>query len=158
LIALCVRQHVFEPEREEEEIRALWKTAHQRVLLDEAWLSDLLARPSAPPAPVEEAGTAAVVWDPPTSPISLAQAPQPGHSSLPDGSRVPPAGGPRVDWGEALDVPSLYGREQELSTLAHWVVQEHCRLVSVLGLGGIGKSALAVRLMHQVAAHFEVVL
>ena len=27
LIALCVRQHVFAPEREEEEIRALWKTA-----------------------------------------------------------------------------------------------------------------------------------
>jgi hypothetical protein len=34
-----MQQHVFAPEREEEEIRALWKTAHQRVLLDEAWLS-----------------------------------------------------------------------------------------------------------------------
>src|SRR3989440_10349308 len=33
-VALCVQQHVFAPEREEEEIRALWKTAHQRVLLD----------------------------------------------------------------------------------------------------------------------------
>jgi hypothetical protein len=37
-------------------------------------------------------------------------------------------------------------------------VQERCRVVSVLGLGGIGKSALATRVMHQVAAHFEVVL
>jgi transcriptional regulator with XRE-family HTH domain len=35
-IGLCVQQHVFEPEREAEEIRALWKTAHQRMLLDEA--------------------------------------------------------------------------------------------------------------------------
>src|SRR2546430_9277358 len=43
LISLCVQQHVFEPEREEEEIRALWKTAHQRVLLDETWLSALLS-------------------------------------------------------------------------------------------------------------------
>ena len=31
-------------------------------------------------------------------------------------------------------------------------------MVSMLGMGGIGKSALAVSLMHQVAAHFEVVL
>ncbi len=36
---LWVQQCVFAKEREEEEIRALWKTAHQRVLLDEAWLS-----------------------------------------------------------------------------------------------------------------------
>jgi WD40 repeat protein/transcriptional regulator with XRE-family HTH domain len=158
LIALCVRQHVFAPEREEEEIRALWKTAHQRVLLDEAWLSALLTRPSAPPAQVEEAGDAAVVRALPASPISLAQASQPGYSALTTGSKALSAGGPRVDWGDALDVSSLYGRERELSTLAQWVVQERCRVVSVLGLGGMGKSALAVSLMHQVAAHFEVVL
>src|SRR5215469_11472870 len=50
-IALCVQQHVFAPEREEEEIRTLWKTAHQRVLLDEAWLAGLLTRPSAQSSP-----------------------------------------------------------------------------------------------------------
>src|SRR3989449_7820213 len=38
------------------------------------------------------------------------------------------------------------------------VVEEGCRLVSVLGMGGIGKSALAVRAMQQLAGHFEVVL
>src|SRR3989440_3585479 len=65
---------------------------------------------------------------------------------------------PRVDWGEALVVPSFYGRERELALLSEWVVQERCRVVSVLGMGGIGKSALAVRVMHRVAAHFEVVL
>jgi len=54
VLELCVQQHVFAPEREEEEIRALWKTAHQRMLLDESWLSALLARPSAAPTPVEE--------------------------------------------------------------------------------------------------------
>ena len=31
-------------------------------------------------------------------------------------------------------------------------------MVSVLGMGGIGKSALAVTLMHRVAVHFEVVI
>jgi hypothetical protein len=55
-------------------------------------------------------------------------------------------------------VPSFYDREPELATLARWVVEEGCRLVSALGMGGIGKSALAVRAMRQLAGHFEVVL
>src|SRR5579864_3864444 len=41
LIALGMQQHAFAAGREEEEIRALWKAAHQKVLLDEAWLADL---------------------------------------------------------------------------------------------------------------------
>src|SRR5205823_12614443 len=66
--------------------------------------------------------------------------------------------GPRVDWGDALDVPSFYGREEELATLEQWIVEERCQVVSVLGMGGVGKSALAVTAMHRVAAHFEVVI
>ncbi len=31
-------------------------------------------------------------------------------------------------------------------------------MVSIEGMGGIGKSALATRVMHQVAPHFEVVI
>jgi WD40 repeat protein len=64
----------------------------------------------------------------------------------------------RVDWGDALAVPTFYGREEELSLLARWIVQEDCRVVSVLGMGGIGKSALVVNIMHQLASHFEVVI
>src|SRR6516162_2918387 len=61
VIELCVQQHVFPPARKEEEIRSLWKTAHQRVFLDEAWLAAVLTQQPAPSAPVEEAGKAAVV-------------------------------------------------------------------------------------------------
>src|SRR5207237_2757483 len=67
-------------------------------------------------------------------------------------------GGPRVDWGDALDVPSFYGREQELAVLTRRVVQEGCRVVSVLGMGGIGKSALVVSAMRRMAVHFQVVI
>src|SRR5690349_9943870 len=59
-IALCVQQQVFAPEREGEEIRALWKTAHQRTLLDERWLAAVLARPPAAPASSTGVGEASV--------------------------------------------------------------------------------------------------
>src|SRR5215472_6495001 len=42
LIALAVQHQAFAPGNEAEEIRVLWKAAHQRLLLDEHWLSTLL--------------------------------------------------------------------------------------------------------------------
>ena len=68
------------------------------------------------------------------------------------------ASGPRVDWGDALAIPTFYGREDELTLLSQWIVQERSRVVSVLGMGGIGKSALAVSTMYQQAEHFEIVI
>jgi transcriptional regulator with XRE-family HTH domain len=56
LITLGMQQQAFPAGREEEEIRALWKAAHQKVLLDEAWLHDLLA-PLSPVALSPRAGT-----------------------------------------------------------------------------------------------------
>lgn len=64
----------------------------------------------------------------------------------------------RIDWGEAQAVSSFYGREQEMAELTQWVMQDRCRVISVLGMGGIGKSALAVNLMRQLASHFEIVI
>src|SRR2546421_5454204 len=42
LLAFAVGQHVFPSGREEEEVRAFWHAAHQKVSLDEPWLHRLL--------------------------------------------------------------------------------------------------------------------
>ena len=44
VMTLAVQASAFPPGREAEEIRALWKAARQKVLLDEQWLSTLLGR------------------------------------------------------------------------------------------------------------------
>jgi WD40 repeat protein/transcriptional regulator with XRE-family HTH domain len=55
-----------------------------------------------------------------------------------------------ADWGEAPDVSIFYGRGEELNTVQRWVVQENCRLIVLLGMGGIGKTSLCVKLAQQI--------
>jgi WD40 repeat protein/transcriptional regulator with XRE-family HTH domain len=133
LIALGMQQQAFPAGREEEEIRALWKAAHQKVLLDDVWLHDLLASPG----PV-----------PHSPPVGMPAA-QAGAE---------PAAFPRVDFVEALDVSHFAGREVEVAEVSQWIVQERCRLVTLIGMGGIGKSMLASLLGNRLAPHFEAVL
>jgi WD40 repeat protein len=64
----------------------------------------------------------------------------------------------RQDWGEALDVSLFYGRTEELRTLEQWIVTDRCRLVTVLGMGGIGKTAIAAKIAAQVQHEFEYVI
>src|SRR5205823_2901969 len=133
LVELGVQLQVFAAGREAEEISALWRAAHQKLLLDEDWLHALLA----PPAPV---------------PLF----PQAETLVAPAGSE--PAAFPRIDWVEAIDVSHFAGREVEVAELTHWIVQERCRLVTLVGMGGIGKSMLASYLGLRLAPQFEAVL
>ena len=131
-ITLAIEHHAFPVGLEAQEAHALWHASHQKVLLDEAWLGRLLSGINPHPASKAEDGAA-------------------GGLALIAKSR-------HVDWGDALSVPAFYGRKWELDLLTEWIVDERCRVVSVIGLGGIGKSALAVHLMHELAEHFEVVI
>jgi len=60
----------------------------------------------------------------------------------------------QIDWGEALQTSQFYGRENELAELQHWIMADRCRIVAVLGMGGIGKTSLVVRLVEQVKDGF----
>src|SRR3989449_1737852 len=133
LIILGMQQQAFAAGREEEEIRALWKAAHQKVLLDDAWLRDLLAS---------------------ARPVQLS--PPAGTPAAHEG--VEPAAFTHVDLVEALDVSYFAGREVEVAELSQWIVQEHCRLVTLLGMGGIGKSMLASYLGLRLVRQFEAML
>lgn len=59
------------------------------------------------------------------------------------------------DWGEAPDISAFYGRTEELTQLEQWLVHDRCRLVALLGMGGIGKTALSVMVAEQLQNEFD---
>jgi WD40 repeat protein len=63
-----------------------------------------------------------------------------------------------IDWGEAPDTTGFVGRNEELATLQQWIINDRCRLVAILGSGGMGKSSLSVALVKQIQQNFTLVI
>lgn len=64
----------------------------------------------------------------------------------------------KIDWDEAPEVSVFYGRDTELKTLKEWIVSDRCRVVALLGMGGIGKTAIAVRTAEQIQDEFDYIV
>jgi hypothetical protein len=63
-----------------------------------------------------------------------------------------------TDWGEAIDVTTFHGRVAEINTLTQWIIDARCRLITLVGMGGMGKTALETKVARDLQEQFEFVI
>jgi NB-ARC domain len=80
------------------------------------------------------------------------------RSPIPPNSPQNKSQSPIIDLTDAPELPYFYDRTSELSTLKQWILQAHTRLITVYGLSGIGKSAIALQLIEQTQTEFDYII
>lgn len=138
LLALALQQGVFPAGQEAAQIRAFWNAAHQKVLLDETWLSELLTQPSSSQA-VGAGGPSAG-----SEQVSAASSPPLALWTVPYARN-----------------PHFTGRDELLSELERRLAPKetgqpitlrHAALTqaqAIKGLGGIGKTQTAIEYAYR---------
>lgn len=121
-IALAVQHRAFPAGQEVENIRELWKAAHQKVLLDESWIVSLTSSVTA------------------IASQNLTTAPS---------ARVPQLRDNQRSFGFPFQPTSFIGRREELAKIAHILQDPSCRLLTLLGPGGVGKTRLALEVAER---------
>jgi hypothetical protein len=59
---------------------------------------------------------------------------------------------------EAPELTTFYDRTSELTTLKQWILEDHTRLITIYGLSGIGKSAIALKLIEEINTQFDYII
>ncbi|MGD1713147.1 NB-ARC domain-containing protein [Dapis sp. BLCC M172] len=65
---------------------------------------------------------------------------------------------PHQDLDEMPELGDFYNRTTELETLTTWILQQHSHLIALTGITGIGKTTLAVKLVHQIKDNFDYII
>ena len=63
-----------------------------------------------------------------------------------------------LDIDTAPEITEFYGRTDELNTLKTWLIQDYPRLITLVGIIGIGKTTLAIKLIEQIQTQFEYIV
>ena len=108
--------------------------------------------------------TAETATQPDSAPTTLPPAAQ-SNSIVPSSTpatlpalKSEPKTEPQHDWGEAIDTTFFHGRREELAQLQTAILRDKCRLVAILGIGGIGKTSLAAKLARTIHSDFDTVI
>jgi len=65
---------------------------------------------------------------------------------------------PKLHLNNAPKFPYFYGRNNELSTLKDWLINQEIRLITIFGISGIGKTATALHLINEIPQHFDYII
>lgn len=154
LIAVYVAQGALTPGAEAAEAAALWQLVQseaprQPAPFDAAWFAALQAHHAAggPAGRSREVGAPRAADDSGDPPLPQGPGGPPADTGLP--SHPPHA----VRTNVPRPLTALVGRAAEIDTILRFLRSPDCRLVTVLGVGGAGKTRLAIEVGLRVAAH-----
>ncbi|NES07114.1 MAG: ATPase [Okeania sp. SIO2F4] len=80
--------------------------------------------------------------------------PQPQQTSTQKTTKPPI----RIDLTNAPEAKSFYDRYTELNILEKYILEDKCRLLAVLGISGIGKTALSIHLLANIKHKFQYII
>ncbi|MFM6402773.1 NB-ARC domain-containing protein, partial [Planktothrix sp.] len=65
---------------------------------------------------------------------------------------------PQIDLRDAPELKTFYDRTSELNTLKQLILEKQCRTIGILGIRGMGKSAIARHLVELIKTEFDYII
>ncbi|CAD5923899.1 putative WD repeat-containing protein alr2800 [Planktothrix agardhii] len=65
---------------------------------------------------------------------------------------------PQIDLRDAPELTTFYDRKSELNTLKQLILEKQSRMIAILGISGMGKSAIARHLVEQIKTEFDCII